>query len=120
MIASKGAVVLNSKMRRTGVCGAAETLLIDRAVPVALTTALIAALRDAGCEVRGDEALRALVPDTSIKPATLPAAPDPVRPRFRSVQVLSGEAERVSTNPSRGYPADADVRRRPPLFGDGL
>ena len=54
------AVVINAKLRRTGVCGAMETLLIDRAYPGA--AALITALAEAGCEVRGDAAARALVP----------------------------------------------------------
>ena len=48
------AIVVDAKMRRTGVCGAMETLLIDRAYPDA--AALIAALAHAGCEVRGDAA----------------------------------------------------------------
>jgi glutamate-5-semialdehyde dehydrogenase len=56
------AIVLNSKLRRTGVCGAAETLLLDRAAAPSLQRALIIALLDAGCEVRGDEAVRALDP----------------------------------------------------------
>ena len=47
-------------MRRTGVCGAMETLLIDRAYPHA--AALVKVLGDTGCEVRGDAAIRALVP----------------------------------------------------------
>jgi glutamate-5-semialdehyde dehydrogenase len=46
-------IVLNAKMRRTGVCGAAETLLVDRAAP-AMVKPLVAMLLDAGCEVRGD------------------------------------------------------------------
>ena len=54
------AVVLDAKLRRPGICGAMETLLIDRAFPEA--AALIAALAAAGCEVRGDAATRALVP----------------------------------------------------------
>ena len=49
------AIVVNAKLRRTGVCGAMETLLIDRAYPHA--PALVAALIDAGCEVRGDTGL---------------------------------------------------------------
>src|SRR3546814_4904930 len=51
-------IVLNAKMRRTGICGAMETLLIDRefAAPAAVITALL----DAGCEVRGDTAVRAI------------------------------------------------------------
>jgi len=52
-------VVINAKMRRTGVCGAMETLLIDRGYRHARS--LIAALAASGCELRGDEAARALV-----------------------------------------------------------
>lgn len=53
-------IALNAKMRRTGICGAMETLLIDSAFPEA--AALVAALIDRGCEVRGDERIRALDP----------------------------------------------------------
>ncbi len=49
------AIVVNAKMRRTGVCGATECLLIDANAPEAITTALVGALIDADCEVRGDE-----------------------------------------------------------------
>lgn len=49
-------VVLNSKMRRTGICGAAETLLVDRACAGTHLQPLVRALLDAGCEVRGDAA----------------------------------------------------------------
>jgi glutamate-5-semialdehyde dehydrogenase len=52
-------LLVNSKMRRTGVCGAAETLLIDRAAAPLMLKPLIAALIAAGCAVRGDEAARA-------------------------------------------------------------
>ena len=54
------AIALNAKLRRTGICGAMETLLIDAAYPKA--TALVAALIDGGCEVRGDGRIRALDP----------------------------------------------------------
>ncbi len=47
-------IVLNSKMRRTGVCGAAETLLVDKAAASTLLAPLVRMLIDAGCEVRGD------------------------------------------------------------------
>ena len=47
-------IVLNAKMRRTGVCGAAETLLIDRAAAPAMLKPLVTMLIEAGCEVRGD------------------------------------------------------------------
>ena len=58
--AMAAAVVRDAKMRRTGICGAMETLLIDVAFPDA--AALVATLADAGCEVRGDERTRALAP----------------------------------------------------------
>ena len=54
------AVTLNSKMRRTSVCGAAETLLVDRAVADDTTAAVLADLIAAGCEIRGDDDIRAL------------------------------------------------------------
>jgi glutamate-5-semialdehyde dehydrogenase len=53
-------VVLNAKLRRTGVCGAAETVLFDRAGNAAST--VLQSLLDAGCEVRGDETLQRLDP----------------------------------------------------------
>jgi glutamate-5-semialdehyde dehydrogenase len=56
------AIVLNSKMRRTGVCGAAETLLIDKAVAATLLAPLVRMLVDAGCEVRGDHDTQAADP----------------------------------------------------------
>jgi glutamate-5-semialdehyde dehydrogenase len=62
------AIVLNAKMRRTGVCGAAETLLVDRAGAAKLLKPLIAMLVDAGCEVRGDKAVQAV--DDRVKPAS--------------------------------------------------
>jgi glutamate-5-semialdehyde dehydrogenase len=61
------AIVLNAKMRRTGVCGAAETLLVDRAAAKMLKP-LIAMLIEAGCEIRGDAAVQAV--DSRVKPAS--------------------------------------------------
>jgi glutamate-5-semialdehyde dehydrogenase len=61
-------IVLNAKMRRTGVCGAAETLLVDRAGAPKLLKPLILMLLDAGCEVRGDAAVQAV--DRRVKPAS--------------------------------------------------
>jgi glutamate-5-semialdehyde dehydrogenase len=55
-------IVLNSKMRRTGVCGAAETLLVDKAAAATLLAPLVRMLIDAGCEVRGDRDTRAADP----------------------------------------------------------
>ena len=62
------AVVVNSKLRRTAVCGAMETLLIDAAAPPALKRQLVAALLDGGCALRGDAAAQAL--DPRISPAS--------------------------------------------------
>jgi len=56
------AIVLNAKLRRTSVCGSAETLLIDRKAPLALRRDLVLALLDAGCAVRGDSDLQAIDP----------------------------------------------------------
>jgi glutamate-5-semialdehyde dehydrogenase len=67
-LAMARSIVLNAKMRRTGVCGAAETLLVDRAGADKLLKPLIAMLLDAGCEIRGDAAV--LAADRRVKPAT--------------------------------------------------
>ena len=57
------AVVANAKMRRTGVCGATETLLIDRAIAAAQLPLIVADLRALGCDFRADAAARAIVPN---------------------------------------------------------
>jgi len=55
-------IVLNAKMRRVSVCGATETLLVDRAGAERLLPGIAAALSDRGCELRGDEEARRLAP----------------------------------------------------------
>jgi len=61
-------IVLNAKMRRTGICGAAETLLVDRKATPTHLAPLVEMLIEAGCEVRGDpDAQRA---DSRVRPAT--------------------------------------------------
>jgi glutamate-5-semialdehyde dehydrogenase len=67
-LAMAKAIVLNAKMRRTGVCGAAETLLVDRAGAGKLLKPLITMLIDAGCEIRGDAVVQAV--DPRVKPAS--------------------------------------------------
>ena len=62
------AVVLNAKMRRPGVCGAAETLLIDKAAANTQLKPLVTMLLDAGCEVRGDADIQGA--DARVKPAS--------------------------------------------------
>ncbi|MBZ9937431.1 glutamate-5-semialdehyde dehydrogenase [Mesorhizobium sp. BR1-1-16] len=61
-------LIVNAKMRRTGVCGAAETLLFDRAVAATHLVPIVRALIEAGCSIRGDAETRALVGEAS--PAT--------------------------------------------------
>ena len=61
-------IVVNAKMRRTGVCGAAETLLIDSAAAATHLRPILEALADAGCEIRGSAAVLLAVPN--VKAAT--------------------------------------------------
>jgi glutamate-5-semialdehyde dehydrogenase len=61
-------IVLNAKLRRTGICGAAETVLFDRAVIDTHVTPIVRALLDAKCEVRGDEVIRRV--DARVRAAT--------------------------------------------------
>ncbi|OYZ12918.1 MAG: glutamate-5-semialdehyde dehydrogenase [Sphingomonadales bacterium 28-64-96] len=63
------AIVINSKLRRTAVCGSMETLLIDAAAPESLKRRLVTALLEGPCEVRGDAAVQTL------DPRVLPASP---------------------------------------------
>jgi len=67
-LAMARAVTLNAKMRRTGVCGAAETLLVDRRAAETHLPGIIDDLAAAGCELRGDAATQAL--DGRVRPAT--------------------------------------------------
>jgi glutamate-5-semialdehyde dehydrogenase len=62
------AIVVNAKLRRTGVCGATETLLVDTKAPAGYLPALIEALIEAGCEVRGDTAAQKA--NAGVKPAS--------------------------------------------------
>src|SRR5216684_3991697 len=58
-----GVIVLNAKMRRVSICGATETLLVDRAVAATMLPPILAELRAAGCELRGDPETLALEPE---------------------------------------------------------
>jgi glutamate-5-semialdehyde dehydrogenase len=62
------AIVLNAKMRRVSICGATETLLVDRSLAATVLPPILADLRAAGCELRGDPAVLAL--DGAVTPAT--------------------------------------------------
>jgi glutamate-5-semialdehyde dehydrogenase len=61
-------VVFNAKMRRPGICGATESLVIDRSGAAQLLPPIIEALAKAGCEIRGDDATQAM--DTRVQPAS--------------------------------------------------
>jgi glutamate-5-semialdehyde dehydrogenase len=62
------AIAVNAKMRRTGICGAAETLLVDEPCAPTHLAPIIGALIEAGCEIRGDAASQAA--DARVRPAT--------------------------------------------------
>jgi glutamate-5-semialdehyde dehydrogenase len=62
------AIVKNAKLRRTGICGSAETLLVDAACAATHLAPVVKDLLDAGCEVRGDAAVQQV--DARVKPAT--------------------------------------------------
>ena len=62
------AIVMNAKLRRTGICGAAETMLVDEACVATHLAPIVRDLLDAGCEVRGDAAVQAV--DARVRPAT--------------------------------------------------
>jgi len=69
-LAMASEIAVNAKMRRTGICGAAESLLVDKACADTHLKVLVTALLEAGCEVRGDEETR------STDPRVLPASED--------------------------------------------
>ena len=88
------AIAVNAKMRRTSVCGAAETLLIDRAVAPALLPAIAADLGAAGCALRGDGEACSLVP--SMQPATEADWTTEYLDAILSVRVVAGLDEAVA------------------------
>jgi glutamate-5-semialdehyde dehydrogenase len=87
-LAMARSIVVNAKMRRTGVCGSAETLLVDREAAPAQLAPLLQALIEAGCEVRGDPATRAA--DTRVKPASEEDWPKEFLDAIIAVKVFDG------------------------------
>src|SRR5207244_10966546 len=87
------AIVLNAKMRRVSTCGATETLLVDRAVARTVLPPILADLRAAGCELRGDPETRAL--DSHGAPATEQDWRTEYRDAILAVRVVDGIAEAV-------------------------
>jgi len=88
------AIALNAKMRRVSICGATETLLVDRAVAGTVLPPILADLRAAGCEVRGDPEVLA------IEPAAVPATEEDWRTEYLdailAVHVVDGPAEAIA------------------------
>ncbi|HEV2334724.1 MAG TPA: glutamate-5-semialdehyde dehydrogenase [Stellaceae bacterium] len=87
------AIVLNAKMRRVSICGATETLLVDRVVAAKMLPPILADLRAAGCEVRGD-------PDTvAIAPEAVPASEEDWRTEYLdailAVRVVDGVTQAI-------------------------
>ncbi len=87
-------IVVNAKMRRTGICGATETLLVDAALAETLLPALLKALHDADCAIRGDAAVRRVMPEAEA------AAPEDWETEYLApiiaVKVVSGLDEAIA------------------------
>ncbi len=84
-------IAVNSKMRRTGICGAAETLLVDTAAADRMLKPLIDALTSAGCAIRGDDASQAA--DGRVEPATENDWPTEYLDTIISLRVVDGVDE---------------------------
>jgi glutamate-5-semialdehyde dehydrogenase len=87
------AVVVNAKLRRTGICGSAETLLVDSAAPPAVLKDLLAALAAGGCELRGDATAQAA--DSRVRPATEQDWRTEYLDAIISVRVVDGVEEAI-------------------------
>ena len=87
------AIAFNAKMRRTGICGAAETLLVHKDAVAATLPRIIDHLAEAGCEIRGDEATRAV--DARVIPATDADWDTEYEDKIISVRVVDDEARAI-------------------------
>jgi glutamate-5-semialdehyde dehydrogenase len=87
-------IVLNAKMRRTGICGTTETLLIDQAVAAQMLPAILGDLIEAGCEIRGDDAVCRIEPRA--KPATPQDWDTEYLDAILSVKVVAGLDEALA------------------------
>jgi len=88
------AIILNAKLRRTGVCGSAETLLVDRPVATSHLVPMLQDLIAAGCEIRGDAATQAL--DARVKPATIEDWSTEYLAPILSVRIIDGIDEAIA------------------------
>jgi glutamate-5-semialdehyde dehydrogenase len=87
-------VVENAKMRRTGICGATETLVVDKDIAAKAIPAIAEALSAKGCELRGDEAAQAL--DSRIQPASAEDWDTEYLDKIISIKVVEGVEEAIS------------------------
>jgi glutamate-5-semialdehyde dehydrogenase len=87
-------IVFNGKMRRTGICGATETLLIDDAVVDAMLPGILDPLAEAGCELRGDE--RAQAVDGRVAPASAGDWDTEYLDAILSIKVVDGVDEAIA------------------------
>jgi glutamate-5-semialdehyde dehydrogenase len=87
-------IVLNAKLRRTGVCGATETLLVDQACAATHLSPLVTDLLEAGCEIRGDEAVQAV--DPRVLPATQEDWTIEYLDAILSVKLVDGLADAIA------------------------
>src|SRR5947207_8555763 len=88
------AIVLNAKMRRVSICGATETLLVDRKVAKIILPPILADLRAAGCELRGDPEVLAL--DNAVTPATEQDWRTEYLDAILAVRVVDGVGEAIA------------------------
>lgn len=86
-------IIINAKLRRTGVCGSAETLLVDQACAATHLRQLVTALLDAGCAVRGDERTQGI--DARVTPASEEDWATEYLDRIIAVKVVSGLDEAI-------------------------
>ena len=93
-------ITLNAKLRRTGICGATETLLIDRQCADTHLKPLIKALLDEGCEVRGDEDVANV--DKRVVPATAQDWDTEYLDSIISVKLIEGVEDAISHIASHG------------------
>ena len=91
--AMAGDIVFNAKMRRPGICGATETLLIDSAVADAMLPGILGPLAEAGCELRGDERARAA--DSRVTPASANDWDTEYLDAILSIKVVDGVDEAI-------------------------
>ena len=105
-------IVLNAKMRRTGICGATETLLVDRRAARSHLPPLIADLIAAGCELRGDAETRAL--DPRVKEAAPEDWDTEYLDAILSVRVVDGVEEAIAPHRPPRLQAHGGYRHRRP------